>query len=178
MEQTREYRPEKVAAVAAFSEKLSNAKSVFLTDYSGLSVAEISELRKKFRESQAEYFVVKNTLARLSAKDAGKESILPYLEGPIAVAISYEDPASPARVLADFLKNHPKPEVKACLIEDDILPGSEAAEIAKWATREELLAKVVGSLNAPISGLVMTLSGIQRKLLYAFNAIASKKENQ
>ena len=178
MEQTREYRSEKVSAVATFSEKLGNAKSVFLTDYSGLSVADISELRKKFRENQTEYFVIKNTLARLGAKEAGKDGILPYLEGPTAVAISYEDPASPARVLVDFLKKHPKPEVKACLIEDEVYPGSEAEEIAKWATREELLAKIVGSLNSPIAGLVMTLAGIQRKLLYGLNAIAEKKANQ
>ena len=178
MEQTREYRPEKISAVSAFSEKLSNAKSVFLTDYSGLSVADISELRKKFRENQTEYFNKKNTLARLGAKDAGKDGILPYLEGPIAVAISYGDPASPARVLMDFKKTHPKPDVKACLIEDDVYPGSEAEDIAKWASREELLAKVVGSLNAPITGLVMTLSGIQRKLLYALNAVADKKDDQ
>lgn len=178
MEQAREYRPEKVAAIAALSEKFSTAKSVFLTDYSGLSVADISELRKKFRESNTDYFVVKNTLARLGAKEAGKDNILQFLEGPVAVAISYEDPASPARVLSAFLKNHPKPEIKACLIEDDIYPGSEAEDIAKWATREELLAKVVGSLNSPISGLVMTLAGIQRKLLYAINAIAGKKESQ
>jgi len=177
MEQVREYRPEKMAVVAMLSEKFSTAKSVFLTDYSGLSVADISELRKKFRETKTEYFVVKNTLARLGAKDAGKEGILPYLDGPTALAISYEDPASPARVLTDFLKKHPKPEIKACLIEDDVFIGSEAQEIAKWATREELLAKVVGSLNSPISGLVMALAGIQRKLLYAIHAIAEKKDS-
>ncbi|MFQ5632654.1 MAG: 50S ribosomal protein L10, partial [bacterium] len=120
MEQVREYRPEKVAAVATLSEKFSTAKSVFLTDYSGLSVADISELRKRFRETKTEYFVVKNTLARLGAKEAGKESILPYLDGPIALAISYEDPASPARVLMDFLKKYPKPEIKACLIDGEV----------------------------------------------------------
>lgn len=178
MEQAREYRPEKIAAVAALSEKFSTAKSVFLTDYCGLSVADISELRKRFRENKTEYFVIKNTLARLGAKDAGKDGILPYLDGPIALAISYEDPASPARILADFLKKHSKPEIKACLIEDDIYTGKEAQEVAKWATREELLVRVVGSLNSPISGLVMALAGIQKKLLYAINAICEKKDSQ
>lgn len=178
MQHVREPRPEKVAIVNALAEKFSAAKSIYLTDFTGLSVADISELRRKFRESQTEYLVVKNTLARLSAKKAGIEGILPYLEGPVAVAISYEDPATPARILVDFLKSHPKPEVKACLIEKDVLPGSEATNIAKWLTRDELLAKLVGSLNAPISGLVMSLAGLQRKLLYALNAVAKKKEEQ
>lgn len=178
MEQVREPRPEKMAVVNALSEKFSSAKSVFLTDYSGLTVADITDLRRKFRESNTEYLVVKNTLAKLGAQQAGKDGLLPYLQGPIAIAVSYEDPASPARVLKAFLKDHQRPEIKACLIDDEIMPASEASAIADWPTREELLAKLVGSLNAPISGLVMVLAGVQRQLLYVLNAIADKKGNE
>ncbi len=176
MEYTRDPRPEKVAVVNTLAEKLESAKGVFLTDFSGLSVEQVTELRVKFRESNTEYLVVKNTLARFGAEKAGHDEIVPYFQGPIALAFSYDDPAAPARVLKDFLKKNPKPEVKACMIEGDVMPGENFAEIASWPTREELIAKVVGSLNSPISGVVMTLSAIQKNLLYALNAVAAKKE--
>jgi len=180
MKQDRNPRPEKALAVEKLAEKLSTAKSVFLTDYSGLSVAEISQLRREFRKNGAEYLVVKNTLARLSAKSTGHDGILPFLEGPTALAFSYDDPASPARAVVKFLQDRgkkasQKPEIKACMIEGDVLPGKDASAIANWPTRDELLAKLVGSLNSPISGLVMTLAGVQKKLLYALNAVAEKK---
>ncbi|MDQ7052237.1 MAG: 50S ribosomal protein L10 [candidate division KSB1 bacterium] len=176
----REPRPEKVAQVTMLKEKFSAAKSAFLTDFTGLSVEEITELRRKLRERNSEYLVVKNTLARLSAKEAGVEDILPYLEGPIAIAFSYDDPAAPARVIAEFVKSHskPNPKVKACLIEGDVLPGEEAEEIAKWPTREELIARLVGQLNAPIYGLVNALADVSRRLVYVLNAIKEKKEGQ
>ncbi len=176
--QVREPRPEKVAQVAMLKEKFSTAKSAFLTDFTGLTVEEITELRRKLRERNSEYLVVKNTLARRSAKEAGVEDILPYLQGPVAIAFSYDDPAAPARVIAEFLKSHPKPEVKACLIEGDVLPGEKANEIAKWPTREELIAKLVGQLNAPVYGLVNALADVTRRLVYVLNAIKEKKEGQ
>lgn len=178
MEQVREPRPEKVEQVALLKEKFQKASSVFLTDYSGLSVADITELRRKLREQGNEYIVIKNTLARIGAKEAGLDGIVDYFEGPVALAISYEDPAVPARVITDFLKSHPKPEIKACLVEGDVLSGDEAAAIAKWPTREELLARLVRDINYPINGLVMTLGGVIRRLVYVLNAVKDKKENQ
>lgn len=178
MEHVREPRPEKVSEVTGLVEKFGRAKSVFLTDFTGLNVADVTELRRKFRENKIEYVVVKNTLARRGAEQLGMQEILPYLDGPTALAFGYDDPASPARVLATFLKNHPKPEVKACFIDGDVFPGGELEAISKWPSREELLAKLVGQLNAPIYGLVMTLGGITRKLLYALNAVKDQKEKQ
>ncbi len=174
----REPRPEKVAEVEKLSEKLSSAKSVYLTDYSGLSVEQITDLRRQFTEQKVEYLVVKNTLARFGAKKAGQDNLIEHFQGPIALAIGYDDPASPARVLTAFLKKHPKPEVKACMIDGDVLPGSEVENISKWLTREELLTKLVGSLNSPISGLVNTLSGVLRQFVTVLDAVREKKENQ
>ncbi|RME01187.1 MAG: 50S ribosomal protein L10 [Calditrichaeota bacterium] len=178
MEHVREPRPEKAAQVEFLKEKFTAAKSAFLTDFTGLSVDEITELRRKLRESQNEYMVVKNTLARLGAKQAGLDQVLPYLQGPTAIAFSFDDPASPARVITDFLKKHSSPKIKACLIEGDVLPGEEAADIANWPTREELLARLVGQLNAPITGLVMCLNDITRRFVQVLNAIKEKKEAQ
>ncbi len=176
--QVRPPRPEKVAQVEMLKEKFAAAKGAFLADYSGLSVEEITELRRKLRETNNEFLVVKNTLARLSARQAGVEDVVPYLQGPIAIAFSYDDPASPARVITEFLKKHPKPEVKACVIEGDVLPGEKAQEIAKWPTREELLARLVGQLNAPIYGLVNSLADMIRRLVYVLHAIEEKKAEQ
>lgn len=178
MDQVREPRPEKVQQVALLKEKFQNASSIFLTDYSGLSVADITELRRKLSEQGNEYIVIKNTLARLGAKEAGIDGIVEYFEGPIALAISYEDPAVPARVITSFLKSHPKPEIKACLVEGDVLSGGEAVAIAKWPTREELLARLVGHMNYPIQGFVMALGGIIRRLVYVLDAIKDQKESQ
>ena len=176
MEHVREPRPEKVAQVEVLKEKFTAAKSAFLTDFTGLSVEEVTELRRKLREKENEFLVVKNTLARRGAKEAGIEDVIPYLQGPIAIAFSYNDPASPARVISDFIKAHKKPSVKACLIEGDVLPGEQAAEIANWPTREELLARLVGQLNAPITGLVMCLNDVTRRFVQVLNAIKEKKE--
>ncbi len=178
MEHAREPRPEKVAQVELLKEKFASAKSAFLADYQGLSVEQITELRRKLRENNNEFLVVKNTLARLGARAAGYDEIVEYLQGPTAIAFGYDDPASPARIIAEFLKNYPKPEIKACLIEGDVLPGDQASEIAKWPTREELIAKFIGQLNGPIYGLVNALSDLPRKLVYALNAVKEKKESQ
>ncbi|KAA3657813.1 MAG: 50S ribosomal protein L10 [Calditrichaeota bacterium] len=174
---TREPRPEKVAEVEKLSEKLTSAKGVYLTDFSGLSVEDITDLRRRFTKENVEYLVVKNTLAKFGAKKAGQEDLVEHFRGPVAVALGYEDPATPARILTSFLKEHEKPEVKACMIEGDVLPGSEVDSISKWLTREELLAKLVGSLNSPVSGLVNTLAGVLRQFVTVLDAIREKKEN-
>ena len=101
-----------------------------------------------------------------------------HFQGPVALAFGYDDPASPARVLTAFRKKHPKPEVKVCMIDGDVMPGSEVENISKWLTRDELIAKIVGSLNSPISGLVNTLSGVLRQLVTVLDAVRDKKENQ
>lgn len=173
-----EPRPEKVAEVEKLSEKLTNAKGVYLTDFSGLSVEDITDLRKRFTKENVEYLVVKNTLARFGAQKAGQDNLVEHFRGPIAMALGYEDPATPARILNGFLKDHHKPEVKACMIEGDVLPGSEVENISKWLTREELLAKLVGSLNSPIYGFVNTLAGVLRQFVTVVDAIRQQKENQ
>ncbi len=175
---TREPRPDKVAEVERLSEKLTSAKGVYLTDFSGLSVEAITDLRKRFTEQNVEYLVVKNTLARFGAKKAGQDNLIEHFRGPVALALGYDDPAAPARIITTFFKSHKKPEVKACLIEGDVLPGSEVESISKWLTREELLAKLVGSLNSPISGLVNTLSGVLRQFVTVLDAVREQKENQ
>ncbi|HHU52419.1 MAG TPA: 50S ribosomal protein L10, partial [Firmicutes bacterium] len=99
-------RPEKEAAVAEIQKKLSSSQSVILTDYRGLNVQEVTELRKKLREVGVEFKVVKNTLTKLAAKNAAIEGLDDLMEGPIALAFGYDDPVAPAKVLAEFAKDH------------------------------------------------------------------------
>lgn len=169
-------RPEKVAAVEALAEKLKNAKSVFLTDFTGLNVEEMNRLRKSCRGAMVEYKVVKNTLARLSAKSAGYEDLLPYLEGPTAFAFGLEDPSAPAKVITDFAKTLDKPKIKACIFEGVLIGTDRIEEIINLPTRDELLAKLLGNLNAPLFGLASVLSGLLRNFVYALQAVKDKKE--
>ncbi len=175
MLETKTVRPEKQEAVAQIVEKLSSAKSVFLTDYSGLTVEAITNLRRNLRKSKVEFQVSKNTLSRIAAQQVGFKDLVPHLEGPTAMAFGMGDPAAPAKVLTEFLKTNEKPKVKAIIFEGKYFEAKSMAEIATLPSREQLLARLLGSLNSPITGLASSLSGIIRKLAYALNAVAESK---
>ena len=167
---------EKIATVEEITKKINDAKSVFLTDFTGLNVEEMSELRRCFSKADVQYQVVKNTLARLSVKSAGFEELLEFLEGPTALAFGIEDPAAPARVINEFTKNKDFPKIKACIF-DGVLVGKErAVEIANIPTREVLLASLMGGVNSPISRLALSLNGIINKLVYVLDAVKKQKE--
>lgn len=169
-------KPEKIARVEELTEKLNEANSVFLTDFTGLNVQEINELRRSLKGASVEYQVVKNTLARLSVKSAGCEELLEFLEGPTAFAFGIDDPAAPARVMKEFRKNNEKLRFKACLF-DGVLIGAEGIEeVASLPSREVLLARLMAGLNSPISNLVYSLNGILNKLVTVIDAVKKQKE--
>jgi len=169
---------EKVAAVEKMTKQLSESKSVFLTDFTGLNVEEITELRRAFSGVQVEYKVVKNTLAKRSAKEAGCEDIVEYLNGPVAMAFGIEDPVAPAKVIKEFSKKNEKLKLKACLFEGVMFGEDKLDQIANLPTRDEVLAKVCGVLNAPIANLAFALNGVLSQFVYAINAVKEQKENQ
>ncbi len=167
-------RPEKVAIVDEIAEKIERTQSLFLTDFSGLDVESINELRRLLREQAVEFRVVKNTLARLAAVKAGREDLKPHLVGPTALAFGYENPVLPAKLLSSFAQKTGKPAVKAILFEGQLL-GQEAMDLLKaLPAREEMLAKMLGSLKAPLFQTVMILSGLLRSLVSALDAMARK----
>jgi len=171
-------RLEKEQLVQELREKFENAKSFFLTDFSGLNVEQITELRSKFRESSVEYKVVKNTLTKLALQHAGYDKLLEYMLGPTAVAYSYNDPVAPARIISDFLKTHreiAKPEIKVCVVEKEIISAEHSEDLVNLPNRETLIAMVLGGINAPITGFVQTLNGVITKLVLALKAIEEKK---
>ncbi len=168
--------PQKEAIVAEIAKKLNEAKSVFLTDFKGLSVDEINDLRRAFTGASVQYRVVKNTLARLSVKEAGCDELLEYLEGPTAIAFGMDDPAAPARVIKKFLKDSDKLSVKVGLVDGVLIDSTRVNEIANLPSKDQLLGQLAGVLNAPLSNLVLSLNAILSKLVFALNAVKENKD--
>ncbi len=169
--------PEKEAVVAEVAEQLQQANSIFLTDFTGLNVQELGELRKSFREVQVKYRVVKNTLTKLSAKEAGCDDLVEYFIGPTGLAFGMDDPAAPAKVIRDFAKKNDKLKVRACLFEGVLFGEERVAELADLPSREGVLGQLVGVLQAPVSNLAFSLNGILSKLVYALDAVKEQKES-
>ncbi|WP_303691479.1 50S ribosomal protein L10 [Megamonas hypermegale] len=175
-------RPEKQAAVASLKEQLSTAKGVVLTGYKGLTVAQDMKLRAKFREAGVSYHVVKNTMLRIAANETGLEGLDPVLNGTTAIAVSAEDAVAPAKVVYDFIKENKleKTEVltiKLGVVEGKVISVDEVKALASLPPREVLIAKVLGSMQAPISGMVNVLQGTIRNMVYVLDAIRAQKES-
>lgn len=171
-------RPEKAGKVAELKDLLTSSKGVVLVDYCGLTVAEDTELRSKMREAGVKYMVAKNTFIRIAAQEAGIEGLDAYLEHNTAVAFSAEDPVAPAKILNDFSKDHKALEIKAGVLDGRVIGLDEVKAVAELPSREELLAKLVGSMQAPISGLVNVLQGTIRNFVYTLEAVRQKKEQE
>jgi len=166
----------KEAEVAEVQQKLSEAQSIVFLDYRGLTVKEVTDLRNKMREAGVEYKVIKNTVIRRAAGNIGIEGLDDVLAGPTAVAFGIQDPVAPAKVLVDFVKAIKKTEIKGGVLSGKAIDAKGVSYLANLPSKEELLAKMMGSLNAPVTGLVMVLSGVMRNFVCALNAIREKKE--
>ena len=172
----------KQAVVAQLKEQLESAKGVVLTSYKGLTVAQDTELRRELREAGVSYHVVKNTMLRIAAKEAGIEGIEEHLEGTTAFAFSPEDAVAPAKVICGFIKKNKLEDaevltVKVGMVEGKVIGVDEVKALAALPSREELIAKLLGSMNAPISNTVNVLQGVIRNAVYVLDAIRSQKES-
>lgn len=142
----------KSQVVSEIVEKLQKSSSAIVVDYKGLTVEEVTELRKKMREAGVEYKVYKNTLVRRAAKEVGiAEFNDEKLVGTNAIAFGYEDPVAPARILKEFMDDHPKMQLKMGIVEGEFYNEAQIVEFANIPSREVLLAKLLGSLKAPMS---------------------------
>ncbi len=155
--------------------KMKTAKAMIFADYRGLTVEQDTELRNALRKAGVDYKVVKNTLTRFAANESGLEGLDAYLKGPTAMASSKTDPVAPAKVLSEYAKKYNKLELKAGVVEGRIIDAGGIKALAELPPREVLIARVLGGLNAPISGLVNVLNGNIRGLVVALNAIAEQK---
>lgn len=151
---------EKKQIVSSMAEQFKTAVSGVFVDYCGLTVEEDTQLRNKLREAGVEYKVIKNTLTRFAAKEVGFDELDPILNGPTSLAISMTDEVAPAKVIADFAKDHQQLEIKAGFLDGKVLALDEVKTLAATPNRETLIAKMLGSLNAPISNLARTLQAL------------------
>ena len=165
----------KEAVVAELVKKFTSSKSMVITDYKGLDVAAITELRKQLREAGVEYKVVKNTLARIAANNAELEDINKFFVGPTAIAFGVEDAISPAKVLVDFIKKHTELEIKGGALSGAVIDHEKVKSLAEIPPREVLLAQALAGMKAPISGLVNVLQGNLRGLVQVLNQVKEQK---
>ncbi len=166
---------QKRVVIDEISGKMKAAKAIVFADHRGLTVEQDTELRNALRKAGVEYKVVKNTLTRFAAKENGLDGLDPILNGPTAMASSSTDAVAPAKVLSEYVKKFDKLELKAGVVEGKIIDVNGIKALADLPSREVLISKVLGGLNAPISGLVNVLNGNIRGLVVALNAIAEQK---
>lgn len=166
-----------INSVKELSVKLDKAKAIYFTDYLGLDVVSVTKLRKNFVEKDVEFTVAKNTLIKLAAKEVGISGIDEFLEGPTAIAFGYDDPTGPARVIKEFLKDFDKPSVKGMIFDGEIFTSDQFDKIANLPSKEQLLSKLVGTLNSPMSKLSSVLNSSVSGLLGRLTQLNSKKGN-
>jgi large subunit ribosomal protein L10 len=166
----------KIAIVADLRELIGRTEAAILTDYRGLSVAELTDLRKKLRVVDAEFRVVKNTLFKLAA-----DGLMPvsdfetHLTGPTAIGFAKTDSVGAAKVIVDYAKDHKAIKVKAGVLAGKVFDPEQVVALSKTPPREVLISLMLGSLNAPITGLVGTLNGILSNFVFTLQAIADQK---
>ena len=157
-------------------DRFARSAIIVVTDYQGLDVASISDLRRKLRESNIEYQVVKNTLLVRAAEGTEVALIKDHFKGPSAVAISYDDPVAPAKVLSQFAKDNNKLEIKVGILNGKVLDNQAIKALATLPSREVLLAHFLSALNAVPTSIVRVLAEIPRGLVNVLTAIKDQKE--
>ncbi len=166
----------KVELVGDLRALVGVTKAAILTDYRGLSVAELTELRKKLRDADAEYRVVKNTLFKLAAGDSMPVAeMAELLTGPTAIGFAKSDPVAVAKILLDYARDHKAMSVKAGVMDGRVLSAAQVESLSKTPPREVLLSQMLGSLQSPIAGFVGTLGGIISNFVFTLQAIADKQ---
>ncbi|OLB94126.1 MAG: 50S ribosomal protein L10 [Actinobacteria bacterium 13_2_20CM_2_66_6] len=173
----RARKEQKAEQVELLSEKLKKAKVAVLTDYRGLTVSQIQELRGKLRSGDVEYRVVKNTLARRAAEAAGVPALQSELEGPVAIAFGYDDLSLPSKLINEFVRStRLKLDVKGGLVEGRVFSPEQVKQLADLPSRETLIAQLLGTLQSPVGQLVAIMQTPHQQLLGVLNAYKNKLE--
>jgi large subunit ribosomal protein L10 len=168
--------PQKEQIVSDLRGTIEGSKAAILTDYRGLSVADLTVLRKKLRAVDAEFHIVKNTLfKRASDGIYPQDGLAQFLEGPTAISFAKADPVVASKVLLEYIKDHKTMSVKAGVVEGRILSADQITALSKLPSKEVLISQMLGSLNSPISGLVGTLNGILSNFVFTLQAVADQK---
>jgi large subunit ribosomal protein L10 len=173
---SRPPRPEKVESVNTLVETLEQSGGALITDYRGMTVKAMSELRAALRPHGAKYEVVKNTLMRRAAEQLDQSDLVEWLEGPTAAIFMGEDVVSPAKALLEFIRGHQNmPVIKGGFVEGRKLPASQVKALADLPSREILLATLVGTLQSPMGGLLSTLQAAMSQLVGTLQSLETQK---
>jgi len=171
-------RPEKVAEVEEIKRRLSSGEASVFVEMRGLSVAEATLLRRKFREANVAFKVFKNTLIQRAANELGIEGIEPILRGPTALAVCMTDPSAATKVVREFTKSVDKVSVKGGVLGKQVISAADAQMLGDLPTRQECLAQLAGVLNAPISGVARSLNALIAGLAIALNRVVEQQSGQ
>jgi len=163
-------RAEKIEAVSQLTEKFVRAPIAVVTEYRGLNVAQLSDLRRKLRAVDGEYLVSKNTLAAIAVKESRAAVITEMLSGPVAIAFGYSDAVSVAKVLRDFAKENEKLAVKGAVLEGESLGAKQVEQLATMPSRDELRAQLLALLNTPATNLVRLLQAPAQQMVQVLHA--------
>ena len=170
---TKAFKNEKLEEI---KESISKAKVAIVSDYRGLSVSEITDLRRQLQKEGSDYTVVKNTLAIRAIEGTEYNKLAELLKGPSAIVFGFGDQVAPAKILTQFVKKAKKTEIKGGVLDGNLLSANEIQKLAELPSKEELLSRILGSLNSPATGLVMATSGLARSLVIAMEEIRKQKE--
>ena len=168
----------KVMKVSQIVERLNKSKSMVMVDFKGITVEEITALRVKFREAGVDYVVLKNSLVERALHDTGIKGLDDLLVGPSAFAFGMKDEVAPAKIISEFIEQSKteKMTIKAGLVEGKVVDRNAVIALSKLPPREVLIARMMGSLNAPVTNFVGVLSATLRSLVYAVDAVRKQKE--
>ena len=169
---TKAFKDEKIEKI---KEKVDKAQVAILTNYQGLTVEEITKLRRSIQKGGGDYMVTKNTLTKIAIKDTPYEVLSDSLKGPSAIAFGFEDPVSPAKALSKFIKDAKKGEIVAAVLEGKLLTAQEAKALANLPSKEELFAKMLGCVNSPATGIVGSINAVMAQLTRAMAAVRDQK---
>lgn len=169
-------RSQKAQEIESLKDRFSKSQLTILTEYKGLSVADITDLRSKLRDKQSSLKVVKNRLAIIASKGTKHEVLKDFFKDTVAMATCGTDPTGPAKVLVEFAKNNEKFKIKAAVLDGKLITNAEVKSLADMPSKEQLIAKLMGSMQAPAQNLVSVLSQIPRQVLQVLSAVKAKME--
>lgn len=170
---TKAFKDEKIQKI---KENIDKAQVAILTEYKGLSVEEITKLRRSIQKDGGDYMVTKNTLTKIAIKDTPYEVLSEALKGPSAIAFGFEDPVAPAKALAKFIKEAKKGEIVAAVLDGKLLSAQEAKALANLPSKQEIYAKMLGCINSPASGIANSVNAVMASLTRAVAAVRDQKQ--
>lgn len=169
---TKAFKSDKVAQI---KEKVEKANVAIVTEYQGMSVEDITKLRRALQNEDGDYMVTKNTLAKLAVKGTDYELLTDLLTGPIAIAFGYGDQVMPAKALAKFIKETEKGKIVGAVLDGKLLSEKEAIALATLPSKQEIYAKMLGCINSPASGIANSINAVMSQLTRTMAAVRDQK---